>query len=127
MRKQIFSEKGAPPQGIYSQGIVAEGPMVYVSGQGPIDPASGERKQGSFREQAEQVFQNIGAILEAANTSWDNAVKVGIFLADLDDFAEMNEIYQQYVSEPYPARTTLQAGLPGIALEVDCVALVPQE
>ena len=127
MRKQIYTNKGAEPVGPYSQAIVTEGPQVYVSGQGPIDPQSGELVLGSFREQAEQTFENIGKLLEAAGTSWEHVVKVNAYLADLGDFGEFNEIYKQYLCEPYPARTTVQAGLNKIAIEVDCVALVPKK
>ena len=128
MRKQIFTAKGAEPKGPYSQAIVADGPTVYVSGQGPVDPETGEFRFDSFREQAELTFENISTLLEAAGTSWAHVVKVGVFLADLGSFAEMNEIYQRYVQDPYPARTTVQAGLPPrMAIEVDCIASIPQE
>ncbi len=126
MRKQITSDQGAPPLGIYSPAILASGPTLYISGQGPVDPASGELRLGSFAEQARLAFDNVTTLLEAAGTDWANAVRVGIFLADLGDFGEMNELYKTYLSEPYPARTTVQAGLPpGMLIEVDCVALVP--
>lgn len=126
MRKEVFTEKGAPPAGVYSQGIVASGTTVYISGQGPLDPATGQRVEGGFREQAIRVFENLSILLEAAGTDWAHVTKVGVFLADLDDFPEMNEIYQQYVSKPYPARTTVGAQLPGIAIEVDCIAVLPE-
>ena len=124
MRKQIFTDKGAPPRGLYSQAIVADGPQVYVSAQGPIDPQTGELKLGSFREQAERVFQNVTILLEAAGTSWEHVVKVNVYLADDANFAEMNEIYGQYCTEPYPARTTLKASIGQSAIVVDCVALL---
>jgi len=124
MRKQIFTPKGATPRGPYSQAIVADGPCVYISGQGPVDPRTGELRLGSFREQAELTFQNIGALLEAAGSSWAQVVKVTVFLADFNHFAEMNEVYKQYLSEPYPARTTVQAGLGRMAIEVDCIAVI---
>jgi 2-iminobutanoate/2-iminopropanoate deaminase len=128
MHKQILTTKGAEPQGPYSQAIVADGPMVYVSGQGPVDPETGELRFGSFREQAELTFRNVGTLLEAVGTSWAHVVKVGVFLADLGNFAEMNEIYKQYVREPFPARTTVQAGLPPqMEIEVDCIASTPEE
>jgi 2-iminobutanoate/2-iminopropanoate deaminase len=128
MRKQITSSKGAPPKGVYSPAIVAEGPTLYVSGQGPVDPQTGNFVLGSFEEQAKLTFDNVTALLEAAGTSWANVVKVGVFLADLDNFGKMNEVYRTYLTEPYPARTTVQAGLPGgMEIEVDCIALVPQE
>ena len=127
MRKQIVTEKGAKPKGPYSQAIVADGLKVYVSGQGSIDPQTGEFRQGSFREQAELVFQNVSTLLEAAGTSWQHVVKVNIYLADLSNFAQLNEIYNRYLTEPYPARTTTQAGLGKNALVVDCIALIPQD
>ena len=127
MRKEIFTEKGAAPKGPYSQAIVAGGPMVFASGQGPVDPATGEMQLGSFSEQAELVFDNITTLLEAAGTSWANVVRTGVFLADLSNFAEMNEIYQRYLQKPYPARTTVGAGLSGgMLIEVDCIAVVPE-
>jgi 2-iminobutanoate/2-iminopropanoate deaminase len=127
MRKEIFTEKGAAPKGPYSQAIVAGGSMVFVSGQGPVDPVTGEMQIGSFREQAELVFDNITTLLEAAGTSWANVVRTGVFLADLSNFAEMNEIYQRYLQKPYPARTTVGAGLSGgMLIEVDCIAVVPE-
>jgi 2-iminobutanoate/2-iminopropanoate deaminase len=127
MRKQIFTEKGAAPQGPYSQAIVADGPTVYIAGQGPVDPETGELVLSSFRDQAERTFQNIGILLEAAGTSWEHVVKVGAFLADYADFPVFNEVYKKYVPEPYPARTTVQAGLGKIAIEVDCIAVIPQD
>jgi 2-iminobutanoate/2-iminopropanoate deaminase len=126
VRRQIFAEQGAQPRGPYSHAIVADGPQVYISGQGPVDPETGEFRLGSFREQAELTFQNIGTILEAAGTSWEHVVKVSAFLADFDHFAEFNEVYRQYLEEPYPARTTVQAGLGPAAIEVDCIAVIPQ-
>jgi 2-iminobutanoate/2-iminopropanoate deaminase len=126
MRKQIATAKGAQPQGPYSQAIVASGPMAFVSGQGPVDPETGEMRLGSFQEQAELTFQNVGTLLEAAGSSWEHVVRVSVFLADLANFAPMNEIYLGYIREPYPARTTVQAGLaPGMEIEVDCVAVIP--
>lgn len=128
MRQEIRTDNAPAPKGIYSQAIVAQGPTLYVSGQGPVDPASGEFRFGSFEEQAKLVFDNLTAILEAAGTSWANVVRVGVFLSDLSNFPAMNEIYQSYLTEPYPARTTVQAGLPPqMLIEVDCVAVVPQE
>ncbi|PJF40214.1 MAG: RidA family protein [Chloroflexi bacterium] len=127
MRKQITSDKAAPPQGVYSPAIVASGPTLYVSGQGPIDPASGEFRLGTFEEQARLTFDNITTLLEAAGTSWANVVRVGVFLSDLSNFGAMNEIYREYLTEPYPARTTVAAGLPpNMLIEVDCIAIVPE-
>lgn len=129
MRKAIFSSHGAPPQGPYSPAIVAHGPMVFVSGQGPVDPQTGKLECGTFRQQAELTFNNVTALLEAAGTSWAHVVRVGVFLADMNNFAELNEIYRQYVQEPFPARTTVQARLPApmMQIEVECIALIAQD
>ena len=128
MRKQVIAERGAPPKGIYSPAIVASGTIAYISGQGPIDPETGELQLGSFAQQAILTFDNVTTLLEAAGTSWKHVVKVGVFLADLKDFRAMNDIYKTYLTEPYPARTTVQAGLPpDMLIEVDCMAIVPQE
>jgi 2-iminobutanoate/2-iminopropanoate deaminase len=128
MRRQVTSKKGAPPRGIYSPAIVAGGTMAYISGQGPVDPGTGELRLGPFAEQAVLAFQNVGVLLEAAGTSWAHAVKVGVFLADLGNFAEMNNLYKEFLTEPYPARTTVQVVLPpGMLIEVDCIAVVPEE
>ncbi|NLE43187.1 MAG: hypothetical protein GX620_00595 [Chloroflexi bacterium] len=125
MKQPVSSGAGARPQGPYSQAIVAGGPVVYVSGQGPIDPETGDKRLGSFREQAELTLRNVGALLEAAGTSFDHVVKVNAYLADLADFGEFNTIYREFFHEPYPARTTVQAGLSEIAIEIDCIATLP--
>jgi 2-iminobutanoate/2-iminopropanoate deaminase len=126
MRSHVFTEKGAAPKGPYSQVIIADGLQVYVSGQGPVDPETGELVLGSFREQAIRTFENLGVLLEAAGACWEDVVKVNAYLADMDDFREFNEVYTQYLSTPYPARTTVQSDLNQIAIEVDCIAVVPQ-
>ncbi len=126
MRKQIIAKKGAPPKGIYSPAIMARGTMVFVSGQGPVDEI-GEFHFGSFAEQAKLTFDNVTKLLAAADASWEHVVRVGVFLADLGDFDQMNEIYKEYLTEPYPARTTVQAGLPpNMKIEVDCIAVIPE-
>ena len=79
-----------------------------------------------MREQATRVFDNLSILLEAAGSSWQHVTKVGVYLADLSDFAEMNEVYQRYVTKPYPARTTLGCQLPNILISVDCIAIVPE-
>jgi len=128
MRKLITSPKAAPPKGIYSPAILAEGPTLYVAGQVPVDPRTGEFVFGSFEEQAKMAFDNVTTLLEAAGTSWANVVRVGVYLADLANFGKMNEIYKTYLTEPHPARTTIQVVLPkGMEIEVDCIAIVPQE
>ncbi|MEK7764816.1 MAG: Rid family hydrolase [bacterium] len=125
MRKPVRSPNAPAPKGVYTPALVAQGPFVFVSGQGPVDPPTGELRLGSFREQAELTFRNVGALLEAAGTGWAAAVKVNVYLADMANFAEMNEIYRGFVSEPFPARTTVGAGLGRMAIEVDCIAVLP--
>jgi 2-iminobutanoate/2-iminopropanoate deaminase len=97
-----------------------------VSGQGPIDPATGQDVKSDIRSETRRVFDNIRAILEAAGTSFDKVVKVNVYLRDIGDFAAMNEVYATVFTAPYPARTTIQAGaLPrGFGVEIECVAHV---
>lgn len=128
MRKAVIAEKGAPPQGIYSPAILGQGRMLFVSGQGPVNPETGELELGSFVEQARLTFDNVTALLKAGGTSWQHVLRTGVFLANLGDFAQMNEIYTDYLTEPYPARTTVQVVLPPqMLIEVDVIALVPGE
>jgi 2-iminobutanoate/2-iminopropanoate deaminase len=114
----------APFQGApYSQGIVA-GDMVFVSGQLGIDPARGQVVEGGIVPQTEQVMKNLAAILGEAGASLDDIVMTSIFLIDLQDFQAMNEVYAGHLSEPYPARATVQiAALPsGARIEMAVVA-----
>jgi 2-iminobutanoate/2-iminopropanoate deaminase len=117
-------EAPAPFQGApYSQGIV-HGDLVFVSGQLGVDPGSGQVVEGGIGPQTEQVMKNLGAILEEAGSSLGNVLKATIFLADLGDFAAMNEVYARYVGPIFPARATVQiAGLPsGALVEIEVVA-----
>ena len=127
MREAIFEELGPEPKGPYSPAIKTHGPMLYVSGQGPVDPATGEFKLGRFGEQAILTLDNVGALLKSGGSSWKSVVKVSAFLSDLENFSEFNRIYKNYLEEPYPARTTVQAGLGLIAIEVDCIALIEDQ
>jgi 2-iminobutanoate/2-iminopropanoate deaminase len=114
----------APFQGApYSQGIV-HGDLVFVSGQLGVDPASGEVVEGGIGPQTEQVMKNLGSILDEAGSGLANVLKATIFLADLGDFAAMNEVYGRYVGEPFPARATFQvAALPsGVLVEIEVIA-----
>jgi 2-iminobutanoate/2-iminopropanoate deaminase len=126
MRKAIVSDKAPRPRGPYSPAIIASGPTVYVSAQGPVDPATDQFVSGSFADQAERVFKNVSALLEAAGTSWQHAVKVTVVLADFGNFAAMNQVYANYVTEPFPARTTLEAKIGTSAIGVDCIAVIPR-
>lgn len=126
MEKEIVSTEKAPGAiGPYSQAIKAGG-MVFCSGQIPIDPRTGAFVSDIVGEQTEQVLKNLSAVLDAAGTGLDNVVKTTVFLADMNDFAEMNEVYGRFFSENKPARATVQAAkLPRDAkVEIDCIALV---
>jgi 2-iminobutanoate/2-iminopropanoate deaminase len=123
MRNAIVTDKGPKPVGPYSQAIV-DGDLIFVAGQGPINPGTGRLELGEVRAETKQVFENLQAILQAAGSSLDHVVKCNVYLRDIDDFAAMNEVYATYFSAPFPARTTIQAGaLPGgIAVEIECIA-----
>jgi 2-iminobutanoate/2-iminopropanoate deaminase len=111
--------KAAPPQaGPYSH-AVRTGNLVFLAGQGPFDPAGGPMPE-TFEEQARLTFRNLAAVAEAAGGSLADAVRVGVYLRDMDDFAAMNPVYAEFFTEPYPARTTIQSSLK-ISIEVDCV------
>ena len=123
MRTPVFVQGHAAPSAPYSPAIV-EGNLVFVSGQGPLDPKTGEYLKGDVQSETRQVFANIKAILEAAGTSMDKVLKVNVYLRDINDFGAMNEVYKTMFTQPFPARTTIQAGaLPrGFAVEIECVA-----
>ena len=123
MREIITTDKAPGAIGPYSQAIKTGG-MVFCSGQIPIDPATGEFVSNDVVEQTEQVLKNLSAVLEAAGTGLANVVKTTVFLADMGDFAAMNEVYGRYFSENKPARATVQAArLPKDArVEIDCIA-----
>jgi 2-iminobutanoate/2-iminopropanoate deaminase len=121
----VESPRLPPAKGPYSPAIVANG-LVFVSGQGPIDPASGEVVRGDIQTQTKLVLQNIEVILEEAGSSLGKALKTTVYLADIADFAAMNEVYATFFTSAPPARTTIQAAaLPlGIDVEVDVIALL---
>jgi 2-iminobutanoate/2-iminopropanoate deaminase len=125
MHKETISTQNAPGAiGPYSQAIKANG-MVFCSGQIPIDPATGEFVSQDVAEQTVQVFKNLTAVLEAAGSGLDNVVKTTVFLADMNDFAAMNDVYATYFTDNKPARATVQAArLPRDArVEIECIAL----
>jgi 2-iminobutanoate/2-iminopropanoate deaminase len=123
VRKAIQTDKAPKPIGPYSQAIV-EGDFIFLAGQGPTNPATGKVELGDVTSETKQTFANMKAILEAAGSSLDKVVKCNVYLRDIKDFAAMNEVYKTMFQQPYPARTTIQAGaLPGgIAVEIECVA-----
>jgi 2-iminobutanoate/2-iminopropanoate deaminase len=125
--KQEVRAEGAPaPIGPYSQGIVTSGRLLFVSGQTPKDPTTGGMPQ-DFKGQAEQCLQNLKAIVEKAGAAMADVVKVNAYLADLANFPVFNEIYAKYFPQPWPARTTVGAFLPGgaVQVEIDVVVSLP--
>jgi 2-iminobutanoate/2-iminopropanoate deaminase len=124
VRKQIIHTTDAPQAiGPYSQ-AVRVGQFVFLSGQIPLDPASGNIIEGDITVQTRRVMENLGAVLRAAGASYSDVVKTTIFLADLDHFSKMNEIYGAYFTSEPPARATVQVGaLPrGVLIEIDMIA-----
>lgn len=124
-RKPIFAEKGAKPAGQYSHAIVANG-TVYVSGQGPHHPETGELP-ADFAGEVRQTLRNLEIILKAAGTDLAHVVKVNSYLIDLGRFQEYNAIYKEFFPEHPPARTTIGCLLNGIQVEIDCIAVLPEE
>ena len=121
---KVINTKNAPTAiGPYSQAIEVNG-FVYTSGQLPINPETGEFAGSDIKSQTEQSLKNVKAILEEAGLTMQNVVKTTVFLADMADFAAMNEVYSSYFSEPYPARSAVAVKtLPKAALvEIECVA-----
>jgi 2-iminobutanoate/2-iminopropanoate deaminase len=125
VKESVQTENAPKAIGPYSQAIKANG-MLFASGQVPIDPATGEIIIGTIGEQTERVFRNLQAVLEAAGTSFDKVVKTTVFLADLKDFAEMNQAYAKFFAEAPPARSTVEVSrLPKDArVEIDLIALL---
>jgi 2-iminobutanoate/2-iminopropanoate deaminase len=121
VRKVVRTRKAPEPMGVYSQGIVS-GDLVFVAGQGPINPENNQLEVGDIRFETRRVLKNIQAILEAAGSSLDRVIRMGVFLADLNDFDGMNEVFQEFFPDNPPARTTIGCALPGIKVEIDCIA-----
>lgn len=122
--KPIQTEKAPAAIGPYSQAIDSGAGLVFVSGQLPIDPSTGAFPQGGVQEQTRQSLTNAKAILEAAGIGLQNVVKTTVFLADMGDFAAMNEVYSQFFSAPFPARSAVAVKtLPkGALVEIECIA-----
>lgn len=124
-RRIIHSDQAPKAIGPYSQAVMV-GSSVYLSGQTPIDPATGELVAGDIGAQARQVFENLKAVLAAAGLGFDNVARVGIYLTDLGNFVAVNEVMKTYFNEPYPARSTIGvAALPKAAqVEIDMIAVI---
>jgi 2-iminobutanoate/2-iminopropanoate deaminase len=126
---EIISTDRAPAAiGPYSQAVKTNG-LIFASGQIPLDPQTGQFVEGGIAEQTHQVIKNLEAVLKAAGASLQSVVKTTVFLADMDDFQAMNEVYGQYFSANYPARATIQAArLPRDArVEIDLIAVTTKE
>ena len=123
-KKTISSPDFPKALGPYSQAVVAGG-FVFVAGQGPIDSTTQKMVLGDIKSETRLELTNIANILKAANSSMENVLKVSVFLADLNDFDAMNEVYREFFKDNFPARTTVQAVLrSGRKIEIDCIARV---
>lgn len=126
MDKRItLTDKAPTPLGPYSQAVVSGG-FVFISGQGPVDPATGKPVGGGIEEQTQRTLQNIKAILEASGSSFEDVVKVTVYLKNAGDFKAMNSVYSKFVGSQPPARATVVAGMvsPDWLIEVEAVAKI---
>jgi len=123
MKRTAYNAKGAAVVGPYSHAVAA-GELVFVSGQTPIDPATGKLAIGGIADQTRQVFKNLGTVLDAAGIGFEHVVKATVFITDMANFAEMNGVYQDQFSAPYPARSTIGVKeLPlGALIEIELIA-----
>lgn len=123
--KQISAPTAPEPAGPYSSGIV-HGGLLFLAGQGPFD-ADGTLVGETFAEQVQRTFANLDAVAAAAGTSLRNAVRIGVYLNDMADWPEFNEVSKELLGTPFPARTSIQADLNGFLVEIDAVvALTPE-
>jgi 2-iminobutanoate/2-iminopropanoate deaminase len=125
-REAVSAPDAPKAMGAYSPAIRA-GQLLFVSGQIPLDPASGNLVSGDITAQAEQVMRNLAALLKAAGLGFEHVVKTTVYLADMSEFTAMNEVYSRFIVDPPPARATVQvARLPrDVKIEVDCIAVLP--
>lgn len=124
--QEIQTDDAPASIGPYSQGIV-DGDRIYVSGQGPVDPSTGEIVGETIEEQTERTLENVAAVIEAAGASLDDVVKATVFVQDMDDYDAVNDVYGEYMSAPYPARSAVEvADLPiEIGVEIEVIARAP--
>ncbi len=123
----VTSEKLPKPAGPYSPAVISDR-LVFVSGQGAKDPATGRLVGAGIEDQTEQVLRNIAAILEAAGSSLNHVLRCGVFLTDISEFSRMNAVYVRMFGENHPARTTVQVAAlptPGLRIEIDAIAYIP--
>jgi 2-iminobutanoate/2-iminopropanoate deaminase len=126
VRRAISAPDAPKALGAYSPAIQA-GNLLFVSGQIPVDPATGNLVQGDITAQTDQVMRNLTALLRAAGVGFDHVVRTTVFLADMNEFSAMNEVYGKYIVDPPPARATVQvARLPrDVKIEIDAIAVIP--
>jgi len=126
--EEVSTDDAPPSIGPFSQGIVDDG-QVFVSGQGPIDPDTGEIVGDDVRAQTRRTMENLGAILAAAGSSLDDVLKAQVFVRDMDDYDAVNEVYAEYLSEPYPARSAIEVEeLPvDIDVEIEMIGRVSED
>ena len=125
-KRTVTSPEFPTPLGPYSHAVVAGG-FVFVAGQGPINPKTQKMELGDIKSETRLELTNVSNILKTANSSMESVVKVSVFLADLNDFEAMNEVYRDFFKDNYPARTTVQAVLrTGRKIEIVCIARVNQ-
>lgn len=127
MSKQAISTPKAPAAiGPYSQAIRSAGSLLFLSGQIPLNPSTGEMVTGDIAKQAEQVLENLTAVLDAGGASWAQVVRTTIYLTNLQDFAAVNDVYARFVGPVPPARATVQvSALPrGASIEIDAIAMI---
>jgi len=126
IKKTFYTEKAPKPKGPYSQAVIHNG-LLYLSGQIPIDPATGQLVRGTIEEETEAVLENMRILSEEAGAELGHVIKVTCYLADMEDFARFNEVYKKYFPESPPARTTIQAGkLPlDVQVEIDAIVALP--
>ena len=121
-RSVIFSDEAPRGRGPFPQALRV-GQLVFVSGQGPLDPVANAPISGSFSDQVDRTFDNLKVILAAADLGFSDIAKITVYLSDLRYIPEFNEIYQSRIPAPFPARTLVQAGLRGIDVELDVIAV----
>ena len=128
MIERIMAPGGPSPRGPYSHAVRA-GDFIFVSGQAALNPATNKSEPGTVAEETHQTIKNVQSILQAAGSDLSDVVKCSVFLADIRDFAEMNQVYEEYFGQAKPARTTVNALLPaqGLKVEIDCIAYKPAE
>ncbi|MBI5196336.1 MAG: RidA family protein [Nitrospirae bacterium] len=126
-KKILYTDKAPTPKGPYSQAVIHNG-LLYISGQGPVDPETGTILRGTIEEETEITLNNIKTIIEEAGASLKDVIKVTCYLADMDDFGRFNEVYKKYFTDEPPARSTIQAGrLPmDIQIEMDAIVALPK-